>query len=189
MGYNTALSACTQAVSCTQHKMETVWDNNNTRDTCLDTPHSSCSEFGFQILKYSFCLHWGLVNVDGQELRLQVSNVGYRFGWVSREWACFVNKILYVSHRAELAGKDEDASLKQHAGIELEQVPHIYCHNQLCQVPLVNTHAQWMSNISFPKLHLLWRISDKNNLHSHSREWKGDFWGLERWSMEPDQNE
>lgn len=47
----------------------------------------------------------------------------------------------YVSYRAELAGKEEDASLKQHAGIELEQVPHIYCHNQLRQVPLGNTHT------------------------------------------------
>lgn len=42
---------------------------------------------------------------------------------------------------AELAGKDEDASLEQHAGIELEQVPHIDCHNQLGQVPLVNKYT------------------------------------------------
>lgn len=45
-----------------------------------------------------------------------------------------------MSYSAEFASKDDDASFKQHAGIELEQVPHIYCHNQLCQVPLVNTH-------------------------------------------------
>ncbi|KAF3844089.1 hypothetical protein F7725_016137 [Dissostichus mawsoni] len=32
---------------------------------------------------------------------------------------------------AEFAGKDEDASLKQHAGVELEQVPHIYCDYHL----------------------------------------------------------
>lgn len=36
-----------------------------------------------------------------------------------------------VSYTAEFAGKDKDASLKQHAGVELEQVPHIYCYDQL----------------------------------------------------------
>lgn len=46
-----------------------------------------------------------------------------------------------MSYSAEFAGKDEDASLKQHAGVELEQVPHIDCHNQLCQVPLVHRHT------------------------------------------------
>lgn len=47
-----------------------------------------------------------------------------------------------MTHGAELAGKNENAPLKQHAGIELEQVPHIDGHNQLGQVPLQETkHA------------------------------------------------
>lgn len=47
-----------------------------------------------------------------------------------------------VTHSAELAGKNENAPLKQHAGIELEQVPHIDGHNQLRQVPLQETHTR-----------------------------------------------
>ncbi len=43
-----------------------------------------------------------------------------------------------MSYSAEFACKDEDASFEQHAGIDLQQVPHIDCHNQLCQVPLVH---------------------------------------------------
>lgn len=57
-----------------------------------------------------------------------------------------------MSYGAEFAGKDEDASFKQHAGIDLEQVPHIYCHNQLCQVPLVHPQTyisvKWVSLLS-----------------------------------------
>lgn len=52
-----------------------------------------------------------------------------------------------VSYSAQFAGKEEDASLKQHAGKELEQVPHIYCYNQLCQVPLVNTQTHTDTNM------------------------------------------
>lgn len=47
--------------------------------------------------------------------------------------------LMEVTDSAEFTGKDENASLQQHAGVELEQVPHIYCHNQLRQVPLINT--------------------------------------------------
>lgn len=47
--------------------------------------------------------------------------------------------LMEVTDSAEFTGKDENASLQQHAGVEMQQVPHIYCHNQLRQVPLINT--------------------------------------------------
>lgn len=63
-----------------------------------------------------------------------------------------------MSYSAEFAGKDEDASLKQHAGIELEQVAHIHCHDQLCQVPLVNPQTrahqfEWAEWTELQRLH------------------------------------
>lgn len=53
-----------------------------------------------------------------------------------------------VAYGAEFAGKDEDASLKQHAGIELKQVPYVHRHNQLRQVPLVKPQTQKQPAVS-----------------------------------------
>lgn len=35
------------------------------------------------------------------------------------------------SYGAEFAGEDEDPPLKQHAGIELKEIPDIYCYDKL----------------------------------------------------------
>lgn len=48
------------------------------------------------------------------------------------------------SHRAELTAADEDTPFKKHAGIQLQQVPHVHSHDQLRQVPL-NKHTHSVS--------------------------------------------
>lgn len=90
-----------------------------------------------------------------------------------------------VTDSAEFTGKDENASLQQHAGVELQQVPHIYCHNQLRQVPLINTSDK--VNVDSRRAPL-WKLSALLLPYSHFQEWKGDFWGLERWSTESGQS-
>lgn len=89
-----------------------------------------------------------------------------------------------VTDSAEFTGKDENASLQQHAGVELQQVPHIYCHNQLRQVPLINTSETQIPDVPLSLEIICFALVP----YSHFQEWKGDFWGLERWSMESGQS-
>lgn len=89
-----------------------------------------------------------------------------------------------VTDSAEFTGKDENASLQQHAGVELQQVPHIYCHDQLRQVPLINTSETQIPDGPLSLEIICFALVP----YSHFQEWKGDFWGLERWSMESGQS-
>lgn len=45
------------------------------------------------------------------------------------------------THCAEFTAVDENASLKQHAGVKLQKIPNVHCNHQLGQIPLIHTHT------------------------------------------------
>lgn len=111
---------------------------------------------------------------------------------MSRRWTYIVfnrmksqvGELKCVSYSAEFAGKDEDASLKQRAGIELQQVAHIDCHDQLRQVPLgkPQTHAYRSDWARWTELNPGSSLVLHTHIFRDGRETSG-VWSNEVWNL------
>lgn len=128
IGYNIALNAWMQDVSYISKNRKYF---NTKHKSVLNNYFNSFSVKDEIIKSFVWDLNWTGNNTSLiackiwllAEARLQkYENVSaYRY-----------SKPKLVSYSAQFACEDEDASLKQHAGIKLKKVPNIDRYNQLC---------------------------------------------------------